>query len=356
MVTQRLHQSIPGAQNARPDRDPVINMRQATEPYARTARTRPPAKLNLFLELLARRPDGFHEIDTVMIPIDWRDELELQRVPENHIELQVQWLPSPQVVAQRLGVDIESPMGHNLLNIPSDESNLVHRALAAFREAFEIKDGFCCQLGKRIPAGAGLGGASSDAASALLCAARLCGIPTDTPLLSEIAGKIGSDIPFFLGMGGKAPIDGARATGRGEHIEAIEVGRKLECIVIFPAICLSTAEVYAHSQVPTNPSDATALVKLLQDQKNVDLEPAMLNRLTEPAKKLAPQIGEILESLWHDKLRTCQLTGSGSACFAISTSSGQAKQAASKLQARLEPGGLVMATANTQVPARIDVS
>ena len=331
-------------------------MRQSIDQYAKTAQTRPPAKLNLFLELLARRPDGFHEIDTVMIPIDWRDELQLQRIPDNRIDLQVEWLPSLPVVAQRLGVEVESSTGLRLLDIPTDESNLAHRALAAFRDAFKIKDGFRCQLGKRIPAGAGLGGASSDAASALLCAARLCEIPADTPRLSELAAKIGSDVPFFLGMGGTDPIDGARATGRGEQIKAIELGNKIDCIVIFPAVCLSTAAVYANSQVPSKPRDAAALVDLLQDPKSTDLGPAMLNRLTDPAKKLAPQIAEILESLWHDELRTCQLTGSGSACFAISTSSGQAKQAASKLRARLEPGGFVMATQSTQVPAKIDVS
>ncbi|MAI73772.1 MAG: 4-(cytidine 5'-diphospho)-2-C-methyl-D-erythritol kinase [Rhodopirellula sp.] len=327
-----------------------------TDPYSKTAHTRPPAKLNLFLELLARRPDGFHDIDTVMIPIDWCDELRLQRIPDNQIDLRVQWLPSLQTVAQRLGVEVGSPAGRNLLEIPSDDSNLVHRALTAFRTAFNITDGFHCQLGKQIPAGAGLGGASSDAASALLCAAHLCNISTDTPLLSELAAEIGSDVPFFLGSGGTEPIDGARATGRGEQINAIELGRKLDCIVIFPAICLSTAEVYAASHVPSQPRDAAALLDLLKEQKTTDLGPAMLNRLTEPAKKIAPQIAEILESLWHDELRTCQLTGSGSACFAISTSSGQAQQVASKLRTRLEPGGFVMATQSTQVPAKIDVS
>lgn len=331
-------------------------MRQVTEQYNKTAQTRPPAKLNLFLELLARRPDGFHEIDTVMIPIDWCDELLLQRIPEDKIELQVQWRPSLQIVSQRLGLDIENPGQRQLLDIPCDESNLVHRALISFREAFDIRDGFHCQLGKQIPAGAGMGGASSDAASALLCAARLCDVPSDHPQLFELAAQIGSDVPFFLGMGGTTPIDGARATGRGEHITAIELAKKLDFVVVFPAVSLSTAEVYANSQVPAQPRDGTALVELLQTHQTTDLGPAMLNRLTEPAKKLAPQIAEILESLWHDELRTCQLTGSGSACFAISASSGQAKQAALKLRVRLEPGAFVMATQSTQVPARIDVS
>ena len=334
----------------------VETMRHVNDHYEQIARTCPPAKLNLFLELCARRPDGFHEIDTVMVPIDWRDELQLQRIPADRLELNVQWLPSEQIVAQRLGVERSSTAGRDLLEIPCDQRNLVHRALSAFREAFQISDGFRCSLEKQIPAGAGLGGASSDAASALLCAAKLCEIPPHTPRLIEIAAQIGSDVPFFLGMGGTAPLGGARARGRGEQIEPVQLAKTLDCIVIFPAISLSTAKVYAHSQIPSTPRDATALVELLEDPKPTDLEPAMLNRLSDPAKKLAPQIGEILESLWHEGLRTCQLTGSGSACFAISRSAESAQQAASNLRARLEPGALVMATQSTQVPAQIDVS
>ena len=331
-------------------------MSHVSDQYEKTARTCPPAKLNLFLELISRRADGFHEIDTVMVPINWRDELELARIPEDQIELQVQWLPSKQEVAKRLGVDPSSPTGRELLEIPSDQRNLVHRALSKFRDAFQIRDGFRCQLGKRIPAGAGLGGASSDAASALLCASRLCGIPTHTPLLIEIAADIGSDVPFFLGMGSETTIDGARATGRGEQIAPIQIGKTLNCLVIFPGICLSTAKVYAHAQVPAMPRDAAPLLQLLQDPHTASLESEMLNRLTDPAKKLAPQIGEILESVWHAGLRTCQLTGSGSACFAISASQAETEQAAINLQTSLEPGALVTATQTTQVPAQIDVS
>ena len=84
-------------------------MSHVSDQYEKTARTCPPAKLNLFLELISRRADGFHEIDTVMVPINWRDELELARIPDQ-IELQVQWLPSAQEVAKRLG-KFSSPTG-----------------------------------------------------------------------------------------------------------------------------------------------------------------------------------------------------------------------------------------------------
>ena len=331
-------------------------MTEARNQYERIARTRPPAKLNLFLELRSRREDGFHEIDTVMIPIDWCDELSVQRIPHTAIEMTVHWLPSKQIVAQRLGIDIDSSTGASLLNIPSDASNLVHRALTSFQRAFQIEGGFSCHLGKRIPAGAGMGGASSDAASALRCAATLCDIPLDTPQLTELAAAIGSDVPFFLGLGGETPISGARATGRGEQITPINVARKFDCVVVYPAVSLSTAEVYQHSQIPLSPRDATDLVEKLEDATMPDLSAVMMNRLTSPAKKLAPQIEEILESLWQADLRVCQLTGSGSACFAIATSSSAARQAALRLQSTREPGALVTQTQSTHVPARIDVT
>ncbi|MGI9470456.1 MAG: 4-(cytidine 5'-diphospho)-2-C-methyl-D-erythritol kinase [Rubripirellula sp.] len=328
------------------------------------ARTRPPAKLNLFLELLARRDDGFHDIDTVMVPIDWRDELSLQRSSDTDIQLRVQWLPSREVIAQRLGIETDGPQAAALLDIPADESNLVHRALSRFRDTFNIAGGFRCQLDKRIPAGAGMGGASSDAASALQCAAKLNGIPLGAPELYDIAAEIGSDVPFFLGATPSnphetvtpEPMDAARATGRGERLEAFRLAAPLHFVVVFPGISLSTAKVYANSHVPPSPQTASGLIAALEGGEPSDFGATMTNRLADPAKKLAPQIGEILESLWQADLRTCQLTGSGSACFAIASSPTEAQRCVNKLRAMHEPGAIVMSTQSTQVPARIDVT
>ena len=94
----------------------------------RMARTRAPAKLNLFLELLNRRDDGYHEIDTIMVPIDWCDEISVQRTAHEEIRIRVHWLPSQQVIASRLGLTEETTESSQLLQIPEDERNLVHRA------------------------------------------------------------------------------------------------------------------------------------------------------------------------------------------------------------------------------------
>jgi 4-diphosphocytidyl-2-C-methyl-D-erythritol kinase len=268
----------------------------------------------------------------------------------------VDWLTSKQVVANQLGISLESADDASVLAIPNDEGNLVHQALSRFIETFDVAGGFQCELGKRIPAGAGLGGASSDAASALRCAAALCGIPPDAKQLRGIASSIGSDVPFFLGLDGDDPIHAARATGRGERVEAVDLTTPLNCVVIYPGVTLSTGKVYADSRVPQAPQNPCRLTALLASGDLTHLSSEMMNRLTEPAKKLAPQIDEILESLWRMGLRTCQLTGSGSACFAIASSPREARRFAAQARAVLEPGAIVMATRSRCLPAPVEMT
>jgi 4-diphosphocytidyl-2-C-methyl-D-erythritol kinase len=315
---------------------------------------RPPAKLNLFLEILGRREDGFHEIDTVMVPIDWCDQLRLARTDAATVELSVRWLPSREVVANTLGVSAERAESSRLLDIPADETNLVHRALSRFRECFEIESGFACLLDKRIPAGAGMGGASSDAAAAIHAAAMLCGLDAESDALHQLAAEIGSDVPFFLGLPGTIRTTAARAQGRGEILQAVPMRGPLDFVVVFPGVSLSTGKVYANCQIPPSPRSAVAMIEALNDGRLDQLSDAMLNRLTEPAKKLAPRIAEILESLWQIGLRTCQLTGSGSACFAIAGSRREALRCTEQLRARLEPGAIVMAARSARVPALVN--
>ncbi|MDG2222441.1 MAG: 4-(cytidine 5'-diphospho)-2-C-methyl-D-erythritol kinase, partial [Rubripirellula sp.] len=204
------------------------------------ARTYPPAKLNLFLELLDRREDGYHEIDTVMVPVNWCDELRIRATAEAGIRLQVDWSPSLSEVARQLQIDPGGELAKNLLHLPTDESNLVYRALDRFQDCFSVGGGFEVQLSKQIPAGAGMGGASSDAASALRCAAVLHQVPLTDPQLRELAAEIGSDVPFFMGIDGLEPIAAARGTGRGEHLRRLDVADPVSAVVVYPAISLST--------------------------------------------------------------------------------------------------------------------
>ena len=333
------------------------------------ARTRPPAKLNLFLEVLRKREDGFHDIDTVMVPIDWRDELQLRRRQHPGIELSVDWIPSRHEVAAEFGLQPDSDAAKDLLAIPNDQNNLVYQALERFAAEFSVSGGFNCMLGKSIPAGAGMGGASSDAASALMCAAQLCDVAHDDDRLISIAAEIGSDVPFFMGCPSRPSptMTAGRATGRGERIEPVELKSALDFIVVYPPIAVSTGQVYANCLVPHSPKTAGTLAEALRTGDNQAIESSLLNRLTPAAKKIAPQIGEILESMWHGGVRTCQLTGSGSACFAIISSSNEATTI--EQQIRREMSGLRTLTSGDQqlgvrvrvaqsvsVPAEIELS
>ena len=263
------------------------------------------------------------------------------------------------------------------MQIPTDESNLVCRALADFTQRFSISGGFECWLDKQIPAGAGMGGASSDAASALLCAAGLCGMEARESELAEIASQIGSDVPFFLGPKGVSPTQppafAARAQGRGTQITPVPIGFCPHLVVAFPGVCLSTAAVYRESTVPETPQSADSFLNAweLADQRGFNRY--QMNRLAGPAKKLVPQIDEILESMWRYGARTCQLTGSGSACFAVVPTARVAATMTRQLQAAhsatskadhevdlranktvANPGILVRATTLRSVPARVD--
>jgi 4-diphosphocytidyl-2-C-methyl-D-erythritol kinase len=322
---------------------------QSFDPSRPPLWTRPPAKLNLFLELLARRDDGFHEIDTVMIPINWCDRLGVLRTEQPGVQLNVDWLPSIATAARRLGI------APSQLGVPDDETNLVHRALTRLAEAFDIRGGFRCRLFKRIPVGAGMGGASSDAAAALRCGAALLGVSDSRREIQSIAAELGSDVPFFLGDRGRR-ISAARARGRGEKLSPVTVASPLHVVVVFPNESLSTARVYAASSVPADPRTAEGMVDALRSGNRRNISAQLMNRLSQPAREIAPRIDEILKSMWRAGLRTCQLTGSGSACFALANSARDANQASARLRAVLEPGAFVVATYVTCVPPNVEVA
>ncbi len=313
-----------------------------------TACVSPPAKLNLFLELRSRREDGFHEIDTVMVPINWCDRIRVRRTQRGGVNLRVDWLPSIETAARRLNVPAA------FLDVPSDDTNLVHRALSRFADSFCVTGGFECSLHKSIPAGAGMGGASSDAAAALRCAASLCGLAHQHREIELIAAELGSDVPFFLGDRGRA-ISAARARGRGEQLTPVRLASRLHVVVVFPNESLSTARVYAASRIPAQPQSAEGMIAALESGIQKDIERRLMNRLSQPAKEIAPRIDEILKSMWRAGLRTCQLTGSGSACFALANSARDARNASARLRAVLEPGAFVVATHVTCVPPNVEV-
>lgn len=174
-----------------------------------------PAKLNLSLRIVGRRADGYHELDTLMARVSVADRVRVE-----------------------LGGD-GIRLSCSDASVPADDSNLAWKAARLACEGAGWTGGVRVVLEKRIPAGAGLGGASADAAAVLFAVNQLCGCPMGTAALRGLAAQLGSDVPFFLG----ATV--ARCTGRGEVVEAAAVaGLPARVVVVTPPFGVSTPAAY----------------------------------------------------------------------------------------------------------------
>lgn len=248
-----------------------------------------PAKLNLYLDVLARRPDGYHEIDTIIQSIDLYDDLTIE--------------PGP-----GLTLACDDP------RLPCDETNLVLRAAAALREATGHRGGAHFRLAKRIPSQAGLGGGSSDAAGALAGLDRLWGLGLSTEELSRIAAAVGSDVPFFL-HGGTA-----RCRGRGEQVEPLPLTGEYCYVVLCPPARVSTAEAYGKLHLPLTPAPvrASMLAASLIGGDLVGAGRGLYNRLEASAFGMHEALREAKSRLTASgQFVGVSMTGSGSAFFGL---------------------------------------
>ena len=282
-----------------------------------------PAKLNLSLAILARRPDGFHEIESLMVPVSLADRLVVRATATPGIGLRV-----------RFGGRLAQPAGAVLCrDVPADDSNLVVRAARRLAEAAGIERGLEVELTKEVPSGAGLGGGSSDAAAILRAAAVVWGIDWPIERLAAIGAAIGSDVPWFFA--GRPAI----AAGRGERIESVAGVPPLHAVIACPAAGLSTPAVYGRC-VP-DPSRAGDAVRLVSALAHGDLRAAgdlMHNGLEAAARSLSADIDRLLAALAAAGAVRPMLTGSGSACFAITRTDREARAIAARLDAAGWPG------------------
>ncbi len=239
--------------------------------------------------MLGKRPDGFHELDTIFQTVDLTDRLYFLEGEESgratgHVSLTVE------------GVDL-----------PADSSNLILRAADALRVRFSVRLGARIHLSKKIPLGGGLGGGSSNAAAALRGLVALWKLPATEADLHAVAASLGSDVPFFL-IGGRA-----RGTGRGEILEPLPDGPEEWLILAFPSFSLSTAAVYGAVSVPAL-TDSVAQTNLGGSgsgggpDRN-DLEPA--------AESLRGELRRLRLALSDFGATSARLSGSGSTVFGV---------------------------------------
>jgi 4-diphosphocytidyl-2-C-methyl-D-erythritol kinase len=254
-----------------------------------------PCKVNLLLNILGRRADVFHELETVMHPLNLFDRLTFARG----------------------GRGVELACSDPAL--PADSRNLVHRAATAFLQAANINDGVRIRLEKRIPLAAGLGGGSGNAATTLLGMNELFDAPLSPVKLQEIAASLGSDIPFFLQ---NKP---ALATGRGEKIQPLDFFPALRdtvFLLIHPGFGIATAWAYQNlSRFPAalngQPGRAQKLVSLLQKGDLSAAGAEFYNSLEAPALEKYPLLALFQGFLRSHGAAATLMSGSGSTTFAV---------------------------------------
>ena len=254
------------------------------------------AKLNLGLRVLYKRPDGFHELRTVFQTISLADRLDVTYTPARHTRIEIAGTPE----------------------IPD---NLVAKAARAVLEALRVHADVRFQLKKRIPAGAGLGGGSSDAAAVLLALPVLAGKILPPEKMHAIATALGSDVPFFL-HGGTA-----LGLGRGEELYPLPCQRVRHALLIAPSLHSSTAEAYQDmarrlTSIPLQNKLFSFQQDLWQEAPGTaenDFEPVLFARF--------PELKQIKARLVRLGAKPAALTGSGSALFGVFSTAAQLDRA-----------------------------
>ncbi len=275
-----------------------------------------PAKLNLFLEVIGKRADGYHDIETVMAAVDLHDTLVFRATSSDEIVLRCHHSGS-------------HPAGNSAPDfVPEGSENLVVRAAELLRAQGKLTSGIRIDLFKRIPAAAGMAGGSSNAAASLFALNQLWNLRLDLTELQQLASQLGSDVSFFL-----SPSPLALCQGRGEILRPIHSPARLHFVIVRPESGLSTALVYKHCVPEPNPRGAEGLIQSLQ---RGDLKKAcelMCNSLQRPAELLNSEIHRLKAAF--SKLPVCghMMTGSGTAYFGVCQNRLQAMTAAARLKA-----------------------
>ncbi len=279
----------------------------------------PPAKLNLTLEVIRRRPDGYHELASIFQAVDLRDTLEIIRAGNLSVQCD--------------RADLES------------ESNLVIRAARLLRDAARVRDGARLTLTKRIPVAAGLGGGSSDAAAALVGLNHLWRVGFQRPRLAEIGAEVGSDVPFFLGSAT------ALVRGRGEVLFRLPALSPHLAVIVRPDLAVpadKTRRLYAalNRGDYRRGNSTEALARSLE--AGGPLDPAVLvNSFERAAREIFPELGRAVAALVDAEAPWIRLAGSGPCLYTMFADDEVGRQRSAVVSERLRSRGLEVYVART---------
>jgi 4-diphosphocytidyl-2-C-methyl-D-erythritol kinase len=261
------------------------------------------AKINLGLLVLNKRPDGYHNIETVFHRVDLFDR--------------ISFAPSAEI-----SVVSTSP------DAPSDETNICYKAAKLLREHLGLQDGVTITIEKRIPVGAGLGGGSSDAATVLSRLPAFWGYPVDMGLLYELALKLGSDVPYFLGPGS------ASASGRGEILHYFSLDLPYTILLCNPNIHVATGWAYGqiHPREGREGADLrTVLMQGMQDPRL--LNQMLVNDFEPPVFRAFPEVGKLKDEMLAAGAVYAAMSGSGSTVYGLFETAKEAEGVATRLHA-----------------------
>jgi 4-diphosphocytidyl-2-C-methyl-D-erythritol kinase len=276
-----------------------------------------PCKVNLLLNTLGKRADGFHELETVMQPVNLCDELSFERA----------------------GVGVQLTCSHP--ELPTDSKNLVHRAATSFLAAAKISDGIKIHLQKNLPLAGGIGGGSANAAVTFSALNELFGSPQTPEKLHELAAALGSDVPFFLHD------QPALATGRGEKVKLLEnfpALRGKAFFLVHPGFGISTPWSYHNlARFPEalngKAGRAKELVERLQTKNLAGAAGTFYNSLEAPAFDKFPVLELYQEFLRENGAEVALMSGSGSTTFAIAKDLTAAELLAEKFKSQFGSNG-----------------
>jgi 4-diphosphocytidyl-2-C-methyl-D-erythritol kinase len=247
-----------------------------------------PAKVNLYLRVVGRTKDGYHLIDSVMVPVNLCDQIEITRLAK----------------PRGLEVTCDHP------GVPAGNKNIAFQAAALVLERQRIQAGIRIHIRKKIPVGAGLGGGSSDAAATLLGLNRLFRLKLSRKKLADLASQLGSDVPFFIHA---CP---ARVRGKGERLSFLRSFPRLWLVIVYPGFPVSTGWVYRNFRLKlTKAVDNTSITGYLRRRDR--LSKLLVNDLETVTIERYPRLTLLKEKLRHEGAVGVLMAGSGSSVFGI---------------------------------------
>ena len=253
------------------------------------------AKVNLGIEILGKREDGYHEIRTLLQSIDLHDFMEFLPLPQDKIILK-----------------------GNVSSVPWNGSNLIHRAATLLKKRCGIKRGAEIRVTKNIPPGKGLGGGSSNAAMTLWALNKIWKLDLAEQVLEDIGAFLGADVPFFF--------DGGLCLGRGRGDDVVpqdDLDPYL-CVLVFPSFSISTASVYGRVRVSLTSQDKDSKIIRFLNSRNLGL---LDNDLEETVFRTHPQIKAIKSLIQEQDSELTLMSGSGSAVFGLFSQKTRAENA-----------------------------